>query len=348
MQRRRFLPLLIAPGLASGCRASDALHSSMGPPLNTLRILCLHGYHGSADILRRQMAALIDGLDDVAQFVCVDAPSLAAGDFGWWHAKASPDSPDHDDVGVDARSRHYQGWQRTRDGIVSLFAQHGPFDGVFGFSQGAALTGLLVGLRAPDGHASAARPLVFDFAAMVGGFPAADPALATLYDETTSYGLPSVHIIGRADSIVPAGVSRALASRFANPLVLEHAGGHVIASTPEIRARFRAFLEAMLELRDKRAPQPAAPAPPPRPLPATLELPLWPGRAHPSMRLHFPPNAGTDKARPAMLVFAGGAYASCNGSGHDSAEWLSRQGMVGISVEYTTRSTGGAYPANFS
>ncbi|MFL6663531.1 MAG: alpha/beta hydrolase [Rhizobacter sp.] len=49
-----------------------------------------------------------------------------------------------------------------------------------------------------------------------------------------------------------------------------------------------------------------------------------------------------------MLVFAGGAYASCNGSGHESAEWLSRQGMVGISVEYATRSTGGAYPANFS
>jgi hypothetical protein len=30
-------------------------------------------------------------------------------------------------------------------------------------------------------------------------------------------------------------------------LILEHEGGHVVASTPEIRARFRGFLEAMLE-----------------------------------------------------------------------------------------------------
>jgi hypothetical protein len=49
-------------------------------------------------------------------------------------------------------------------------------------------------------------------------------------------------MIGRADNIVPGEASRALAARFANPLLLEHNGGHVIASTAEARATFREFL----------------------------------------------------------------------------------------------------------
>src|SRR6185369_8541378 len=123
--------------------------------------------------------------------------------------------------------------------------------------------------------------------AMVGGFPSADPALAALYEETASYDLPSVHIIGRSDLIVPAGLSRALASRFANPLVLEHEGGHVIAGTPAIRAQFRSFLESMLERKKQRVHHAAAVARPPQSLPPRLDVPLWPGRPHPSMQLHF-------------------------------------------------------------
>src|SRR5215470_5572619 len=99
--------------------------------MRKLRILALHGYHGSAEILRRQVAPLADALADIAELVYVDAPSLATGDFGWWHAT--------DEEGV----MRYRGWERTRAWIAEYCAQHGPFDGVFGFSQGAALAALL-------------------------------------------------------------------------------------------------------------------------------------------------------------------------------------------------------------
>src|SRR5678815_3082778 len=95
------------------------------------------------------------------------------------------------------------------------------FDGVFGFSQGAALTGLLVGLRAPPGTATADHPLRFDFAIMIGGFPSNDPDLAKLYAQRDSYALPSLHVFGRADRIVPSDDSRALAARFASPVLVE-------------------------------------------------------------------------------------------------------------------------------
>jgi predicted esterase len=211
-----------------------------------LRILCLHGYHGSPDALRSQMTGLFEGLDSLAEFVYVSAPSRETGDFGWWHA-VPIDSPAGSvmpgDPGVPPGERRYEGWPRTRAFIESVFAKQGPFDGVFGFSQGAALTGLLVGLRAPDGKPTADRPLVFGFAMMVGGFMTADPGLLGLYASKESYALPSLHIIGRSDFIVPGEISKALAANFKDPLILEHDGGHVIAATPEIRKRVGAFLE---------------------------------------------------------------------------------------------------------
>jgi pimeloyl-ACP methyl ester carboxylesterase len=214
-----------------------------------LRVLCLHGYRGSGDVLRAQMQPLANGLEPLVEFVYVDAPSLAEGDFGWWHAVRNETSGRPGDPGVGHESKHYQGWARTRDAIVSIFERQGPFDGVFGFSQGAALTSLLVGLRAPDGKPTHERPLAFDFAMMVGGFSSNDPAHAALYGAAGSFELPSLHIVGRSDFIVPSADSLALASRFTNPLVLQHEGGHVIASEPPVRDRVRSFLA---DLRQRR------------------------------------------------------------------------------------------------
>ncbi|HEY2515477.1 MAG TPA: hypothetical protein VGI39_31635 [Polyangiaceae bacterium] len=214
--------------------------------MKRLRILCLHGYHGTGAILRRQTAAWFEELSSLAEFVYLDAPSLAAGDFGWWHAVESEQDPARDDPGVEGGDRHYKGWARTRAEIVAAFERQGPFDGVLGFSQGAALAGLLVGLRAPDGHPTAERPLRFDFAIVVSGFASSDRELARLYERRGAYELPSLHVVGRTDGIVPTGDSRALASRFSAPLIVEHGGGHVVPGTPAVVARVRAFLEARM------------------------------------------------------------------------------------------------------
>jgi pimeloyl-ACP methyl ester carboxylesterase len=208
-----------------------------------LRVLCLHGYRGSAAILREQLRALTRGLPSSVELVCVDAPSLAVGDFGWWHARENSRSPARGDPGVSESSTRYVGWERTRDWLLELFAQQGPFDGVFGFSQGATLTSLLAGMRAPGGQPTAELPLCFDFCVMVGGFLSNDSAHAGLYAQKSSYALPSCHIIGRSDSIVPSSASHQLALQFPQRLVLEHDGGHVIAATQEIRERFADFLE---------------------------------------------------------------------------------------------------------
>jgi hypothetical protein len=180
-----------------------------------LRMLCLHGYHGSAGILRRQMAPLAAAIPADVELVYVDAPALSAGDFGWWH-------------------EGFRGWERTRDWAVELLRTGPPIDGIFGFSQGAALTGLLAALRDSD------PSLRFGFAIMVGGFTSTLPQHAGLFRHQLR--VPSVHVTGRADVIVPRRDSLLLAGRFADPLVIEHPGGHVIPADRNVTGPIADFL----------------------------------------------------------------------------------------------------------
>jgi acetyl esterase/lipase len=303
--------------------------ASASPRPRRLRILCLHGYHGSGAILRRQMTTWPDELASLADFVYVDAPSLAAGDFGWWHAVASERDPASDDPGLGGRHRHYKGWARTRTAIVSAFETQGPFDGVLGFSQGAALAALLVGLRAPDGSTTSERPLRFQFAIVVSGFASNDGELAHLYERREAYDLPSLHVIGgRADAIVPSDDSRRLASLFRAPQIVEHGGGHVVPGAPDVVARVRAFLEAQVDRSESN-------------------IPLWPGRSSPAMRIVSPRHPRESRC-PALVVFRGGAYVTSQGSGAGAAEWAAENGMLGVEVPYRCRETGDAFPACYA
>jgi predicted esterase len=183
-----------------------------------LRLLCLHGYHGTGATLRRQMAPLAGSLPANIEFVYIDAPSLASGGFGWWH-------------------EGFAGWERTRDWITGQLSAGPRIDGLFGFSQGAALTGLLAALRESP---QAPRGLDFGFAIMVGGFTSFLPQHAGLFPRPLT--IPSVHVIGRGDGIVPGSDSLELAGRFADPLVLEHGGGHVIPGDRAVAEPIARFL----------------------------------------------------------------------------------------------------------
>ncbi|MCW2855128.1 MAG: hypothetical protein JWR52_743 [Marmoricola sp.] len=198
--------------------------------MRDLRILSLHGYHGSACILRSQMAPLASALPSNVEFVYVDAPSLTVNDFGWWHSPS-------------------RGWDRTQDWAIELFSTQRPFDGVFGFSQGAALTGLLAGLRQnqlrhndPESPAAAVR---FDFAIMVGGFKNDAPQHAELFQQR--FTLPSAHVIGRRDGIIPPRESHALVDQFVDPVVLEHPRGHVVPADQNVVTGLTQFLDRIAQ-----------------------------------------------------------------------------------------------------
>lgn len=192
-----------------------------------LRILALHGFRGSGAALHRQMRAFGAGLADEAEFVCADAPARADGAVGWWRALEESDPN-------DAPIKRYDGWDKSRDFIAERCRLEGPFDGVFGFSQGATLAGLLVALGTPS----------FEFAILVGGFVSADPAHVPLY-RPGAFDVPSLHLIGLADNVVPPERSRALALSFHEPLILEHEGGHIVPAGAQVLDDRLAFLRKM-------------------------------------------------------------------------------------------------------
>jgi hypothetical protein len=186
--------------------------------MSDLRILCLHGYHGSGAILRGQMESLAASLPASIEFVYVDAPSRATGDFGWWH-------------------EGFDGWEHTRDWALELLCAGPRFDGVFGFSQGAALAGLLAAVQESG---SAPPGFRVDFVIMVGGFTSDLPRHAELLRRKLT--TPSVHVIGRSDVIVPCEDSLRLARRFEDPLIIEHSGGHIVPGHDAVARPIAKFL----------------------------------------------------------------------------------------------------------
>jgi hypothetical protein len=184
--------------------------------MSSISVLCLHGYHGSAQILRRQLAPLAAGLSGDIELDCVDAPSLGTGDFGWWH-------------------EGFAGWERSVGRAVDLLARR-RYDGIFGFSQGAALAGLLAAVR-EDGRYG---QVDFQFAIMVGGFTSTEAQHADLFARKLT--LPSLHVTGRMDGVVPMRDSLQLADRFADPLILRHPGGHIIPGDTALTARIDEFI----------------------------------------------------------------------------------------------------------
>jgi hypothetical protein len=185
--------------------------------MRRLRILAFHGYHGSGAVLRRQLAPFAERLKDFAEFETPDAPSIAVGDFGWWHGT------------FPSARRSFSGWSLTSAWLGPLSFDQ--FDGVFGFSQGAALVGLLPGMRDDLG-----------FAIMASGFVSPEPEHRPLYQAVSRSRIPSLHLIGESDSIVEPAESRRLVELYTDPVVATHPGGHVIPADPKSVDAVRQFL----------------------------------------------------------------------------------------------------------
>jgi fermentation-respiration switch protein FrsA (DUF1100 family) len=190
--------------------------------MDSVRILALHGYHGSASVLRRQIAPLAAALPSSVDLAYVDAPSISRGDFGWWH-------------------EGFTGWEATCAWVADLVAgQH--FDGVVGFSQGAALAGLLLATQEAAGaEGETSLAFGFGFGVMIGGFTSEEPKHAALFRHRLA--TPSLHVTGRADRMVPMRDSLRLAERFTNPVIVKHDGGHVIPEDPHVVGRVVEFFE---------------------------------------------------------------------------------------------------------
>ncbi|CAF3833172.1 unnamed protein product [Rotaria sordida] len=194
------------------------------PPL---KILVLHGFHQNSNSLKRSAKKLFRELKGIATFYFANAPLpynptgevkeqlLAAFGDGnlpeagyqrqWWNASKDSKIYHHLDV-----SLHY---------VDKLFKSDGPFDGVLGFAQGAALGGILCGLQ-PFGNVS------FHFAILISGFASRAECHEHLMQPNAIKNISSLHIYGINDVLITNDRTLKLAAAFENPTIVAHPGGH--------------------------------------------------------------------------------------------------------------------------
>ncbi|KAI4255448.1 MAG: hypothetical protein L6R42_006734 [Xanthoria sp. 1 TBL-2021] len=98
-----------------------------------MRILCLHGVGSSGAILERQMANLRRELDPSFELVFVD---------GLFECERGPGVPEYQTGPFFSHTQGYSPFHIAQavGYLEDLLEDEGPFDGIFGFSQGAALT----------------------------------------------------------------------------------------------------------------------------------------------------------------------------------------------------------------
>jgi predicted esterase len=174
----------------------DLVHdeSTIHDPGKRIRYLCLHGYRTSGEILRMQTAAF----RAYTQLDCVfvDAPFKARGPPDAAITTFYPDTPYFEwynkadlDVSLDESLAY----------LVRFIQEHGPFDGLLGFSQGAAMATQLLDLLSSRNQLSSMRYVI-----LIGGV---QPPR-----QTKVLPLISLHIMGLEDGLLPR--SRILASSF--------------------------------------------------------------------------------------------------------------------------------------
>jgi hypothetical protein len=126
--------------------------------------------------------------------------------------------------------------------LLAYWQEKGPFDGIFGFSQGGMIATLI-----------ATRPDLFPglkFMILAGSPDIGELSVPNIGKEGSGIpGIPitlrSLHFAGLADSIVDLSSSRNLAARFHGAQFIEHEQGHCIPTKANYIALMIKFIESM-------------------------------------------------------------------------------------------------------
>ncbi|MGH0178335.1 UNVERIFIED_CONTAM: hypothetical protein FKN15_076982 [Acipenser sinensis] len=224
-----------------------------------LRILCVHGYRQNGSAFRERTGALRKALKKHAELVYITAPlrvtdpasqqepaggsqavepdSQTEDPRGWWFSNAQERS-----VHAGESCQSSLGLEESLEAVRRVVREQGPFDGILGFSQGAALVAMICALQGQAGDAQG--PFSFRFAVLIAGFRSVCEEHARFY--TTPVSMPTLHVFGETDRVIPDHMSRELVMGFQNPQVLTHTGGHFVPAAAPQKKVYCQFLDTFI------------------------------------------------------------------------------------------------------
>lgn len=134
-------------------------------------------------------------------------------------------------------ARSCVGLEESLQAVAKAFCELGPFNGILGFSQGAALVAMICALKQRGDPR-----FQFDFAILVAGFKSRATEHAEFYQQPIT--IPSLHVYGDTDRVIPGEMSQELSSYFLNPVLLTHMGGHYIPVCAAQKKVYFPFLDS--------------------------------------------------------------------------------------------------------
>ena len=182
-----------------------------------MRVLVLHGFGQSGEVMRRKFANA-KLLRDVT-LLFPDGPFEVEGGRAWFHFNPHV-------AGTSGANllRSDVEWPNIEVSLAQL-REIGAVDAIVGFSQGAMLARYV------------ARELACGKVCFVSGCCIAEPAGVVGVDSAVT-----LHCYGERDDLVTPAQSLELAERYTNAQVFSHAAGHVVPSTAPFRNALREFL----------------------------------------------------------------------------------------------------------
>lgn len=221
----------------------------------------MHGFRQNASSFKGRTASLTKKLKHIAEFIFVDGlhelqliyqESISSSyssqhfpkkRFGWLVSTL-----DSEDVLAEWKiagqafdpnqyEKQCEGFEESYTYLKSILSSRGPFDGILGFSQGAAMAALVC-----EQQQRRAGISDFRFAILCSGF--------SLLPETTGLrciNLPSLHVFGSRkgkDKQIDCEASKKLSSLFDEgcSMIIEHDMGHIIPAKPPYINQFEEFL----------------------------------------------------------------------------------------------------------
>nr|XP_033777160.1 esterase OVCA2 [Geotrypetes seraphini] len=214
-----------------------------------LRVLGLHGYRQNERVFRERTGALRKVLRGRMELVCVSGPLCIRAreaatekldpqpneSRGWWFSNSQLQTFD-----ALEETDSCQGLEDTLALLDRVFTEQGPFDGVLGFSQGAALGAILCALKSQGDNR-----FPFHFAILVSGFKSRATEHQGYYQNAIK--VPTLHVFGETDRVIPGPMSQELTSCFREPVVLTHQGGHFLPASASEKNTYCTFLDQFLK-----------------------------------------------------------------------------------------------------
>jgi predicted esterase len=118
-------------------------------PVAKMKILCLHGYGTSASVLESQFGALAAQSDKTWEYIPIDGEVECSKAPSWYQPRPLDKWCSDFKTGVGAfvpgpffcyyKSFAPSDVKKAHELVSDIIEEEGPFDGVFGFSQGASL-----------------------------------------------------------------------------------------------------------------------------------------------------------------------------------------------------------------